>query len=88
MKFILEPDKVMHLKLGLLWSVLALMMVLAGKYVGVGQAIIAGSVVNAWGVERYQAIRMEGTPCRMDMLASALPGILLGAAIAVFDVFR
>ena len=49
-------------------------------YVSGPLALAVGAVGMGWSLERYQAIRREGVANYSDMLASALPGLLLAAA--------
>lgn len=79
-----SPDKRLHLVYGS--GVALFLLALLAAPLGIGTAVAAGSVCIGWGVERYQAIRHEGTADRMDWLASSLPGVLLGAGIEVAKV--
>lgn len=80
----IAADKVLHLKGGVLVAALLACVVVVAQLCGSGWAVVLGSVALAWGVERYQAIRREGVASDGDMVASALPGVLLGVAIEVW----
>lgn len=77
----LARDKLVHLALGLLFAVGAAAVMVVGLLVGPGLAVALASLGMGWGVERYQAIRREGTADNLDWLASSAPGVLLGAGI-------
>lgn len=77
----IAPDKIAHLKYGSLAALFFLIMLALGPRIGLGYTIVLASVVMGWGVERYQAIRHEGTPSKADWFASSLPGVLLGLAV-------
>lgn len=78
-EFFSAPDIRMHLKLGAALALGMLADLLIALHVSGPLAMALGAVGMAWGVERYQAIRREGVASRSDMLASALPGLLLAA---------
>ena len=80
----LAPDTIVHLKAGFAAAVLLGAVVAASKAFGPGWAVAAGSLALSWGLERYQAIRREGTPSDRDLIAGALPGIVLGIAVEVW----
>lgn len=79
--FALPRDKKLHLLGGLLFAAGAAAMFATARWLGPGYAIVFSSVVMGWAVERYQAIRREGTPDKLDWLCSSLPGVLAGAAL-------
>lgn len=77
----LPQDKRQHLVGG---AAIALALVgLAWLAVTIGWwlAIAAGSVLAGVGIELYQKLRHEGEPDWRDALATALPGLLLAAAL-------
>lgn len=77
----LPADKLVHLVLGTLIAAGFSVMLLVEQYAGPGWAIAAASIGMGLGVERYQAIRHEGTPDAMDWLASSSPGTLIGLCV-------
>jgi hypothetical protein len=77
----MKQDTHLRLLYGTGVALFLLAMLLAAPRIGAGSAVAFGSLLIGWGVERYQAIRHEGTPDNKDRLASLLPGLLLGAAI-------
>jgi len=77
----LPADKALHLKAGALFAAGAVVMLLVARYAGPGIAVAASAVGMGWGVERYQAIRHEGTPSNADWAASAAPGVVVGVVI-------
>ena len=79
-EFFAAPDKRLHLKLGTALAVGMLADLLLAIYVSGPLALAVGAVGMGWSLERYQAIRREGVANYSDMLASALPGLLLAAA--------
>lgn len=74
-------DKQLHLMGGAMFAAGASAVLLIGKYVGPGIAISAACLVMGWGVERYQAIRREGTPSKWDWAATSAPGVVAGALL-------
>lgn len=81
MKLTIPADKLAHLKYGLGVALFFLLMLWAGPRLGMGYTVALASVVMGWAVERYQAIRREGTPSGWDWFASSLPGVLLGLVL-------
>lgn len=83
----IPADKLLHLKYGTLFALMtAAAMWFAVRY-GIGWATAGGSVVMGWALERYQAIRREGTPSMADAAASAAPGVVLGVALQAYLTF-
>lgn len=81
----IAPDTRLHLIGGTLFAVVTLAIILWGKHLGIGSAIIVAAVVFGWAVERYQAIRHEGLPDRKDWIATSVPGVLFGAAVQLAE---
>lgn len=79
----IPADKLLHLKYGAALALLLLALSLIAIKLGPHWAIGVGGWVLAWGVERYQAIRREGTASRADMVASALPATVLAFVVWV-----
>jgi membrane protein implicated in regulation of membrane protease activity len=79
----LAPDKVMHVKGGMLVAIGTILILLIGRHVGAGFAVAIASIVMAWSVERYQAIRRQGTPDVDDIIAGSFPGVMLGELIEI-----
>ena len=73
-------DKTLHLIAGTIFVFGTIVILLVARNVGAGAAVALASLGMAYGVERYQAIRKEGTPSLKDMAASAAPGVVLGLA--------
>lgn len=80
----LASDEQMHLKLGALAALMLMLVAFVAAYVSPALAILIGGGALAWGVERYQAIRGEGTPSYRDMALSAAPSVLLAAVVFFF----
>lgn len=76
----LAPDKILHLRLGVLLALLLAAVILIAQHAGPGYAVAAGSLALGVGVERYQRIRREGVPSWGDAFASAAAGIVGGLA--------
>jgi hypothetical protein len=74
----LEPDKIMHLKLGAALAALLALIVLVALYVGPGYAVAFGAVAFGIGVELYQKIHDAGVPSLADAAASAAAGVAGG----------
>lgn len=77
-------DKQVHLKLGLLFAICGAADHALVIHAGPGYALMLSAVVMGWAIERYQAIRREGTPDKKDWIASSMPGVSLGAAIELY----
>lgn len=84
----LPADMQLHLKGGLLFAAGAVVVLTIAHFIGPGWAIAAAAVGMGYGVERYQAIRHEGTVSNLDWAASALPGVLVGAVIELYRVLQ
>lgn len=81
----LRPDLKLHLIYGAgIVVYLALILTLA-RVTSNGVAIGLGSAIAGWAVERYQAIRHEGEASTSDWIASSLPGVVAGLALALWE---
>lgn len=77
----IAPDKRQHLIGGAaVAAALAGVIYLAVTF-GWWAGVAAGSLAAGLGVELYQKIRREGQPDPADALASALPGLVVAAAL-------
>jgi len=81
----LRADLVTHLKGGTVMLVYTAAVVLAPQFIKYGLTILFASAAMGWGVEQYQKVRGEGTFAYDDMLASAAPGMLVGAVVAIYE---
>ncbi len=84
----IAPDKRLHLIYGAGVALFLLALLWAAPRIGAGATVAIGSVLIGWAVERYQAIRREGTPSKLDWLATSLPGLLLGGGIELWARFH
>jgi hypothetical protein len=66
-------DKVVHLKWGSAAAAGVLLLLWVGSLLGWPAAIALSGVAVAYTLERYQAIRREGTASWQDMVATAAP---------------
>lgn len=79
----IAPDKLRHLKWGSAFALGIGATLMISRYVSPGVAIIVAGIVMGWAVERYQAVRHEGTPDKADWIATAMPAALLGFGVEV-----
>lgn len=84
--FRLASDTRMHL-IGGTAALAGLLLVLAlWMHVHPSVALLVGGGLFAWGIERYQAIRREGTAERRDLLATWFPFMVAAAVVALVDL--
>lgn len=76
----IEPDKILHLKLGALLALLLAALAWVTLRIGPGYSVALGSVALGLGVEAYQQYRREGKWELKDAAASAATGVVGGLA--------
>ena len=69
----LQRETELHLYGGLIVAVALAVLMFIGQHWHPAAALSIGGVAFGWGIERYQAIRREGTPETRDLVATALP---------------
>jgi len=74
----IPTDKKMHLELGVPLSILLTTISIIAVFVGIGYAVMFGSIAFGIGVEVYQKIRNEGTFSWADAACSAAFGVVAG----------
>lgn len=81
----IQPDKLMHLKLGVPLAALVAVIALTGIHAGPGFAVALGSASLGIGMELNQKLRKDGTVEVLDAVCSAAAGVLAGL---VFEAWR
>lgn len=74
----IQPDKLLHLKLGALLALLLAALAWVTLRVGPGYSVALGGVLLGLGVEVYQQVRGQGTFELQDAAYSAAAGVVLG----------
>lgn len=64
---------ILHLQGGLIAALALVCLLAVAHYSHPALAVAVAGPLFGWGIERYQAIRREGTPDNRDILTTAAP---------------